>query len=154
MCQERGKSVHLATFSFLFLGYGVSDLAHFFDLSKPFETFNQKFKLQAKTYVVHWKEMEDSPDINATVIAALQTILDKIYDEGRPNDLVNVSIDHEALEHPIHIGYSRQEKLTALKIALQMKKVQQSKRSLNFESGLRLTFSRIKLPTGGLRSQK
>lgn len=107
-----------------------------------------------QAYFIEWKDMDKSPDIDATVIAAIQVALDKVYADGHSNDLVNVQVDHPALDHPIHIGYSKTEKLNAINITLQIKKTQQSKRDLNFESGLRLTFGRISLPKGGRPSEK
>ena len=98
--------------------------------------------------------MQQSPDIDETVLMALQDILDQIHSEGAPTDMVNVEINHAALENPIYIPFSRLEKINALKILLMIKKVQQSKKELNFDSGLQLKFKRISMPQGGRPGQK
>ena len=98
--------------------------------------------------------MEECPDLEETVLTALQHILDQIYAEGNDGDLVNIRIDHDALDTPIHVGFSPRRKLTALRILMEIKRRQQSKKNLKFDSGLRLTFQRIHLPTGGRPAQK
>ena len=139
----------------IFSGRGeAGEEGKFFDISGPVERWNQKFKMQGLEYLIRWKDMEQSPDFDQTVLTALQSILDQILSEGSPADLINVVIDHAALDNPIYCPFSHQDKLNALKILLLIKKVQQSKKELNFDSGLRLTFTRLSMPQGGRPGQK
>ncbi len=125
-----------------------------YEIFGPQEIENRKFNMKASEYFVRWKNMEQSPDLEETVLSALEEILERLYSEGAPTDMVNVRIDHESLDNPIYIGYSQRQKLTAQKILLMIKKVQQSKKMLRFDSDLRITFSRIRLPEGGARQHK
>ena len=93
--------------------------------------------------------MEQSPDIDQTVLSALQQIFDRVFAEGSPGDWVRVQVDHDALDTPIKLGFSPQKKINALKLLLQVKKVQQSKRDVDFNSGMRITFTRIRMHQGG-----
>ena len=107
---------------------------------------NKKFRLQETPYIINWKDMPQTTNIGEVVQTAIQDVLDEIFAEGRPNDVVNVMIDHDALETPIPLPFTKQEKLTANKIIRQIQKVQQSRRELAFDSALRLTFARMRRP--------
>ena len=116
-------------------------------MSKGIGQINKKFGLKATPYTIEWKDLDQHrPYIDELVQTAIQDVLDDIFAEGRPNDLVNVMIDHDALVTPIPIPFSKQEKLTAHKIVLQIKKVQQSRRELDFDSMLRFKFTRMRRP--------
>ena len=121
----------------------------FYELHGPQEIENKKFGVKASEYVVEWRDMEECPDLDETVLKAVQEVVDRVFSEGSEEDLVNVKIDHAALDTPAFIGFSPQRKLTAEKILLLVKKIQQSKRDLNFDSGLRITLTRIRMPKGG-----
>ena len=80
---------------------------------------------------------------------AIANVLRRIFADGMRGDRVAVTISHLALNDPIHIGYSREEKLTVEKIMRSIWKVQQSRKNLNFENNLHFDFSRIRAPVGG-----
>ena len=93
--------------------------------------------------------MAESRNIEGSMENAIGEVLRRIYAEGRRGDLLAVTIYHPALDDPLYIGYSREEKLTADKIIKCIWRIQQSKRKLNYDEALTFKFSRIRTPVGG-----
>ena len=115
----------------------------------------RKFGATGYEYRVHWREVEKAPDVQKTVKEALgEAISGAFRDGGHPQDRVGVEVNHPALERPINIGFTTQEKLTSDKIVRTIEKVQQSATGLDFDSSLNVKFTRVKLPRGGRPGQQ
>ena len=106
------------------------------------EQTNQKFKLTMTVYVIEWKDMAQAPNIEETILAALQSVLDHVYADGHPQDLVNIEIYHPVLLRSIGAPFAKLESLTADKIA---DIIEEEDADLDFNSDLRLTFKRLDL---------
>ena len=122
------------------------DYSRFYKIHGPRETENKKFDIKVSEYVVEWGDLDECPDLAQPVLKSVREVVARFLSEGSAADLVNVEIDHAALDTPAFIGFSHQRKLTAEKILLLLvNKMQQSKRDLNFDSGLHITLTRIRL---------
>ena len=127
---------------------------HFFELIGPAVGENKKFRITTIEYQIKWKNMQESENIELTMHEAITEVLRRIYASGKSGSRIAVSINHPALNDPIYIGYTREEKMTTEKIVRSMWKVQQSKKGLNFEENLDFKFSLIHAPVGGRVRQK
>ena len=99
--------------------------------------------------------MEKSEDVEKTVQSALQETVNSAFRDGHPQDRVGVEINHPALDHPINIGFTTQEKITPEKIREDDRSratgldFSQRFTELDFDDDLDVQFTRIRLPRGG-----
>ena len=99
--------------------------------------------------------MQASPSTNQTIYTGISKILQKVIDDGQPEDMIGCSVDHPALDVPITITYSKQEKMTAKKIANLIATAATSSHGILIDNAaLRITFTRLKAPIGGRPGQR
>ena len=53
-------------------------MTDFFDILGPVEEWNKKFRVHHMAYQIRWNDMQQSPDLEETILTALQTILDQV----------------------------------------------------------------------------
>ena len=99
---------------FIFFSEGCGEYLNkiddFYELLGPYEGENKKFRIKTMEYQILWKNMAESRNIEGSMENAIGEVLRRIYAEGRRGDLLAVTIYHPALDDPLYIGYSREEK--------------------------------------------
>jgi hypothetical protein len=132
------------------VNWSTLNFSGYYTIRGPVETEHKKFGLKGNCFSLTWRNLQEAPDLETVVLEAFQDLIDQAF-EGTtdPNDLVNVQIDHPALDTPIYIGFSPREKLTPNRLLLLVQSVQQSKRDLRFDSKMHVRFTRIQFPRGG-----
>ena len=113
-----------------------------------------KFGMDNVQFQLRWLEMHKSPNIEQTVTTAFTEVLNKLYDEGKPGDMVGCIIDHPLMNNPINIPFSAIQKLTPEKLREAIRRVQQSKRTIKFDGDLYMKFTRVRAPKGGRLGQR
>ena len=106
-------------------------------------------------YKLQWIDIEDSPSNRQTIHTGISKILQKVVDDGQPEDMIGCSVDHPALDVPITIAYSKQEKMTANKIANLITNAATSSHGILIDNAaLSITFTRMRAPIGGRPGQR
>ena len=110
--------------------------------------------------------MDKCPDVEETALNGFQELIDqtekdgevqnlfyfltnKSVFQGMPDDDLQMLINHPALDEPIPIPRTSRQQLTAHKIVNVIKRVQQSKRELNFDQHMDVKLTRIHKHKGG-----
>ena len=82
----------------------------------------EKFKMTTAHYQIKWREIEKSPDVEQTVLTALEAILQMVYSDGLDSDMLSCIIDHKDLYNPIDIPFTNQAEWTAYKLCYEIAK--------------------------------
>jgi hypothetical protein len=120
-----------------------SDVNHqnFFEVIGPEVQENKKFGLKTFDYLIKWKEVEKSPDVDETVLAAMQQVLDPVYAAGVPKDLINAKIVYPVIDEPILCPFVPTKELIPLRLLCKLEF-----RQVKFEGELRLQIQHISMP--------
>ena len=129
---------------------GYAEKKHF-EVYGPEKKHNKKFNITGYEYQLELRDLQSAPDVAEVVKEAFAEVLSRTFKGGdnNPQDDAAVEVDHPALDHPIHIGFCSEEKITADKIMRAIEKVQQSKKELKTDENLTVMITRVRYRKGG-----